>query len=49
MATEIEKGHGKIHNVNPDENEWIDRWWPLFLVAFGIACIIFVGCYKKYW
>jgi hypothetical protein len=21
------------------EGKWIDRWWPLFLILFGVACV----------
>jgi hypothetical protein len=19
--------------------KWLDRWWPLFLILFGVACV----------
>jgi hypothetical protein len=22
--------------------KWLDRWWPLFLILFGIACVTFL-------
>jgi hypothetical protein len=33
---------------HPKES-WIDRFWPVLLVAFGISCILFLACYKKFW
>lgn len=24
----------------------VDAWWPLGLIAFGIACILFVALYN---
>ena len=25
---------------------WFERWWPLFLVAFGISFVLFLACFK---
>lgn len=30
-------------------HDWIDEWWPVGLIAFGVACIFFVGCYTARW
>jgi hypothetical protein len=27
------------------ETSWIVRWWWLFLLAFGLACVLFVTLY----
>jgi hypothetical protein len=28
------------------ESHWFERWWPLFLVAFGISFVLFLACFK---
>jgi len=28
------------------KSHWFERWWPLFLAAFGISFILFLACFK---
>jgi hypothetical protein len=25
--------------MSAEKSSWIDRWWPLLLIAFGVACV----------
>jgi len=25
---------------------WIDRWWPLFLILFGVTCVSILVTFK---
>jgi hypothetical protein len=26
--------------MSSSHEPWIDRWWPVFLIAFGVACFM---------
>ena len=28
---------------------WLDEWWPLFLIIFGISCVLFLAIFKRFW
>lgn len=32
-----------------NDEHLIDRYWPVALIAFGVACIFFVACYTARW
>jgi len=29
-----------------ESQHWFERWWPLFLVGFGISFVLFLACFK---
>ena len=26
-------------SASGNSEKWLDRWWPLFLILFGVACV----------
>ncbi|HEY4356492.1 MAG TPA: hypothetical protein VGN16_12140 [Acidobacteriaceae bacterium] len=29
------------------EATWLEAWWPLFLILFGIGCVIFLDVFPQ--
>jgi hypothetical protein len=29
-----------------ESESWLERWWPLFLILFGVTCVLFLACFK---
>jgi hypothetical protein len=37
---ESERGKGdSVMSASGNSEKWLDRWWPLFLILFGVACV----------
>jgi len=29
-----------------ESQSWFERWWPLFLVLFGVSFVLLLACFK---
>lgn len=28
------------------ESSWLERWWPLLVILFGVTCILWLALYS---
>jgi len=31
---------------SPNHTPWIDRWWPLLVIAYGVLFVSLLVCFK---
>lgn len=29
------------------DTNWLDKWWPAFLILFGISFVLFLACFPQ--
>ena len=29
------------------DTDWLDLWWPAFLILFGISFVLFLACFPQ--
>jgi len=43
MSEHASHGTAEVH----EGSSWIEKWWPLFLILFGIAFVLFLDTFPQ--
>ncbi len=44
MHSEVETSEA-AHEL--EQGSWLDKWWPLFLILFGISFVLFLATFPQ--
>jgi hypothetical protein len=48
-SDKIWKETGGNDSMSSPRDSWLDRWWPLLVISFGVSCVLWLALFHPHY